>query len=408
MRNSRLAKLLLFIILPALGLAAIGLLARAADDRPGKGDLPMSRTLLRSWLLTLALAGMVLAASCRQPVNKPQPAPATAAANAPAASAAPEFSLNGKGDFRMAQTAMGTTFQYIVVGVDKAQASKAVSLAMTEVARLEGLMSDTRPDSDVSRINQSAGGPPVPVAPEVYAVIEHSLEMSKLSNGGFDITVGALKGVWVINKAAPRVPTADEIKARLPLIDWHNVIMDPGRRAVGLKLPGMRIDLGGIAKGYAVDAAAEILKRNGITMATVDAGGNLRLLGAHGQRPWNVGIQHPRDPNDIIAWMRLTDVSVSTSGDYEQFIQVNGRRYCHIIDPHTGIPVEGTKSVTVVTAEAWRADGLSTAVFVLGPKKGMALIESLPGVEGVIIDVAGQRFVSSGLVGRVKWIDEEK
>jgi FAD:protein FMN transferase len=288
---------------------------------------------------------------------------------------------------------------------DPELARKAIAAAMVEVTRAEGLMSAWLPDSEVTRIGKSAGGPPIVVDPEVFEVVERSLLISKESGGAFDITVAALRGVWSVNPEHPRIPTAAEVQAKLPLIDWRKVILDRERHAVGLAAPGMVIDLGGIAKGYAVDLAVAKLKEMGVTIASVNAGGNLRVIGPHLDRPWNVGIQNPRDKDKLIAWLGLSDLAVSTSGDYEKFIEQDGKRYCHIIDPQTGMPVMHTQSVTIVAPDACQADGLSTAVFVLGHEKGMALIESLPGVEGVIIDAEGKRYESSGLKGKVNWLE---
>ena len=351
----------------------------------------MTRKIFQALTILIAVAGLAFfTAAC----ERPQP---------PAPLAPPK--PTGPQEIKLEQPAMGTVFEYIVFSDDPESARNAIAAAMILVQRAESLMSDRRPDSEVSRIGKAAGGPPIAVDPEVFEVVERSLRISELSGGAFDITVAALRGVWSVNPEHPRIPTAAEVQAKLPLIDWRKVILDRERQAVGLAAPGMAIDLGGIAKGYAVDLAVAKLKELGVTMASVNAGGNLRVMGPHVDRPWNVGIQHPRKKDELIAWLGLSDRAVSTSGDYEKFIEQDKKRYCHIMDPKTGMPVMHTQSVTIVAPDAYQADGLSTAVFVLGHEQGMALIESLPGVEGVIIDAEGRRYESSGLQGKVNWLE---
>jgi thiamine biosynthesis lipoprotein len=298
---------------------------------------------------------------------------------------------------------MGTMVEITVLGRDQAKLTAAKDAAFDEIGRIERLMSSYRGDSDVTRIDNSAGGPPVVVDPEVYEVIARSVEISRLTGGAFDVTMGAMWGIWKIDPDHPKIGDPAEIAARLPLVSWKNIVLDPERHAVGLKKPGMKIDLGGIAKGYAVDRAIEVMEERGITMALVDAGGDLRALGSHGGRPWMIGIQDPRKKDAIIGTMPVSDMSVATSGDYEKFIEVNGKRYCHIFDPRTGYPASGARSVTIITREAWRADALATSVFVLGPDQGMDLIEKTPAVSGIIIDPAGKILESTAVKGRVSW-----
>jgi thiamine biosynthesis lipoprotein len=303
---------------------------------------------------------------------------------------------------------MGTMVEITALGPDRDKLDEAVEAAFSEIERVERLMSGLREDSDVSRINKAAGGGPVAVDPEVFEVIARSLEISERSGGAFDITVAGLTGLWSMDPDNPRIAVEKEIAERMPLISWKKVILDRERRAVGLEKPGMRIDLGGIAKGYAVDRAIAALEDRGVAMALVNAGGDLRALGIHGKRHWRVGVQDPRNKGMIIGGIPVMGMAMATSGDYEKYIEVDGKRYCHILDPATGTPASACRSVTVITKTAWAADALATAVFVLGPKKGMALVDKTDGVEAVIIDRNGGIKESGGLGNRVDWLDRAR
>lgn len=298
---------------------------------------------------------------------------------------------------------MGTIVEITVLGPDKKSLLEAVDAAFAEIGRIEALMSSFREDSDVGRINRSAGGGPVAVDPEVYEVIERALEISGMSSGAFDITVAGIGGLWSFDPERPRIASPEEIAKRLPLISWKDVVLDKPNHAVGLARAGMRINLNAIAKGYAVDRAIDALVRRGVEMAMVNAGGDLRVIGSRAKRPWHVGIEHPRKPGNLIGWLPVTDRAVATSGDYEKFIEKNGKRYCHIIDPKTAKPASSCQSVTVVAGETWLADALATAVFVMGPKKGMEMVEDMAGVQAVIIDSQGLRTQSTGIKGGIHW-----
>jgi thiamine biosynthesis lipoprotein len=291
------------------------------------------------------------------------------------------------------------------LGSDREKLNEAVEAAFSEIERVGRLMSGHREDSDVSRINRAAGHGPVAVDPEVFELISRSLDISERSGGAFDITVAGLFGLWSMDPDNPRVASEEEIAERMPLISWKKVILDRENRAVGLEESGMRIDLGGIAKGYAVDRAIAALEDHGVTTALVNAGGDLRALGTHGRRHWRVGVQDPRNRGMIIGRISVMGMAMATSGDYEKFIEVDGKRYCHILNPATGAPASACRSVTVITQTAWTADALATAVFVLGPKKGMALVEKTDGVEAIIIDSKGGIEESSSVKNRIDWLE---
>lgn len=299
--------------------------------------------------------------------------------------------------------AMGSELHLTAFTNDEGRARAAFAEVFAEVERLEGLLSTWRADSDVTRLNAAAGGPPVPVHAETRAVLRAAATVSEWTSGAFDITFGALADVWKFDHDQDnRVPTADEIAARLPLVNHHAVVVDEARGTAAITRPGVRVHLGGIGKGYAVDRAVAILRAAGQTNFMVQAGGDLYVAGAAGETPWRLGIQDPRGlANEPFATVELSDSTFSTSGDYERFFEQDGVRYHHILDPATGQPARGTRSVTIVTREATWADGLSTGVFILGPERGMALVERLPDVEAVIVTAANEVLVSSGLRGRM-------
>jgi thiamine biosynthesis lipoprotein len=233
-------------------------------------------------------------------------------------------------------------------------------------------------------------------------------EIGDWTGGGFDVTFGALSGLWKFDHDQDdRIPPPEEVRKLLPLIDYRVLHLDEAARTAYLTRKGMRAHLGGIGKGYAVDRAAEILRSRGVRDFLIQFGGDLYVGGTRGGRPWRLGIQDPRGAAErSFAAIDLSDSSFSTSGDYERFFLRGGRRYHHILDPHTGQPARGSRSVTIVAETATLADALSTGVFVLGPEKGMALIERLPKIEGVIVTDRNAVLVSSGLEGRLAVLSE--
>lgn len=285
---------------------------------------------------------------------------------------------------------MGTQFRITVSGATSAEVDAAAHAAFTEVARIEALMSEWRSDSEISAINQSAGASPVKVGPETFLVVQRAVELAELSGGAFDPTWAALKGLWDFQAQPPRLPATEEIEARLARTGWHKVKLDPKARTILLTEPGMALGLGGIAKGYAIDRAAAILKQRGLTRFIVDGGGDLYVSGRKlSGQPWTLGVQNPRKPGDLLAALPLTDAAMVTSGDYERFFVLDGKRYHHIIDLRTGYPATRSRSVTVQAAEAMMADALSTAIFILGPVDGVALASKLPGVEAAVVGADG-------------------
>jgi thiamine biosynthesis lipoprotein len=299
--------------------------------------------------------------------------------------------------------AMGSELRLVARTADVPQARAAFAAVFAEVERLEGLLSTWRPASDVSRLNASAGGAPVPVHADTRAVLRAAAQVSAWTDGKFDVTFGALAEIWKFDHDQDnRVPTAAEIEARLPRVDYRRVVVDDAAGTAAVTRPDVRVHLGGIGKGYAVDRAVALMRAAGLSDFMVQAGGDLYVAGTAGESPWRLGIQDPRGTaNDLFAMVELSNATFSTSGDYERFFEQDGVRYHHLLDPDTGQPARGTRSVTIVTKEALWADGLSTGVFILGPERGMALVERLPDVEAVIVTAENQVLVSTGLRDRV-------
>jgi thiamine biosynthesis lipoprotein len=258
----------------------------------------------------------------------------------------------------------------------------------SRIREIENLMSVNIPASDVSRINAAAGIEPVRVHEDVFMVIERAVYYAQLSGGAFDPSVGPLVSLWEIGGNNPRIPLQTEIEEILPLINWRNIELDPVTRSVFLTHLSMSLDLGAIAKGYAADETAAIIKRAGIERAIIDLGGNIVILGERKDgKLWRVGVQNPNgNRNEYIGILQITERSVVTSGVYERFFEERGRRYHHIFSPSSGYPAEsGLLSVTIITPNSMNADALSTTVFVLGYERGRALIDSLPETEVVFI-----------------------
>jgi thiamine biosynthesis lipoprotein len=291
---------------------------------------------------------------------------------------------------------MGTVIEITLIGDHEEKTDKAALQAFQEIKRMEHLMSSRVESGDVFRINQSSGKEWVRVSPETIQVIKKAQEVSELSRGGFDITVGPLTELWRKAREKKIPPSAEEVKEKLDLVNFKNIKIDRDGK-VFLEKKGMAIDLGGIAKGYAVDRVFDVLRSLGYTNFIVNAGGDLRVGGTKNNQPWSIGIQNPRDPQKLLARISVSDMAVATSGDYEKFFIYERKRYHHIFDPKNGFPTEGCQSVTIATKDCITADGLATAVFVLGPEKGFSLCQRLNGVQCLIVDREGKIILSPNL-----------
>jgi FAD:protein FMN transferase len=302
-----------------------------------------------------------------------------------------------------AELAMGSELRLTAWTSDEPRAMAAFAAVFSEFNRLDALMSVWKPLSDVVRLNAAAGQHPVPVSPEVLKALQAAHDVSDWTGGKFDVTFGVLSDLWKFDQDQDdRIPDREEVKRRLPLVNYQALILDPKAGTAFLSRVGMRAHLGGIGKGFAVQSAVAIMRQNGLRNFMIQAGGDLYVGGRRGDRPWRLGINDPRGPSGkSFATIELSDATFSTSGDYERFFMKDGVRYHHIIDPDTGEPARGCRSVTIVAKDPLLADGLSTGVFLLGPEAGMALIERLPDVEGVIVSAANTVLVSSGLKERL-------
>ncbi|MDY6826715.1 MAG: FAD:protein FMN transferase [Bacillota bacterium] len=267
-----------------------------------------------------------------------------------------------------------------------------------EMENLEALLSRSISSSEVRAINRKAGEAPVPVEFETYHLVSQALQYAASSGGAFDPTIGPLIDLWGFLGQEYRLPGDAEIEAVLPLVDHDIVEMNPDKKTVYLPREGMALDLGGIAKGYIIDGVVDFLVDLGVKSAFVNAGGDIKLLGPGPEdRPWRVGIRHPRKENRVIAVLNLESGAIVTSGDYERTFTANGINYHHLLNPDTGYPARGLASVTVVAGTAIAADALSTALFVLGVEEGLKLIEKVPGAEGVFITTDLEIIVTEGL-----------
>lgn len=284
-------------------------------------------------------------------------------------------------------------------------AEEAAQAAFKEIERLEAIFSSYRSDSEISKITASAGKAQIKVSPEVMEVVKIAIKVASLSKGAFDPTFGPLGTIWRKARKTKTPPDAALLADAARLVDFTSISIDTdssGAPTIGLDINGMSINLGGVAKGYIVGSAARKLTAFGIKEAIVKAGGDMYIFGDHSGSPVKIGIKDPRKKGALFGTVSVTGGSISTSGDYERYFIKDGIRYHHIIDPGTGYPAKGSASVTIVSTEPTLSDSLSTAVFIMGPRAGMALVESLDGVEAVIIDKELKVGISTGLEGNVE------
>ncbi|MFW6031116.1 MAG: FAD:protein FMN transferase [Myxococcota bacterium] len=307
-------------------------------------------------------------------------------------------------DYTRSRELMGTVFQITVVGTPPEEAEPAVRAAFEEMARLEDLLSEWRSDSEISRINDAAGDHAVDVSADTLAVVKAGLDVSRWSNGAFDMSWAAMRNLYDFQAEDPEVPSQDEIDERLAAVDWKAITVDDDQRTVFLERPGMVIGTGGIAKGYALDQAGEILRDAGVESYMLFGGGQVQVRGSRGERPWRVGIQHPRSADDYFAYLEASSGSISTSGDYEHaFFDDEGTRWHHILDPRTGRPARESRSVTVQAATGLYGDALSTAAFVLGPQKAKAMFRDIPHrAEMVMVDPRCRVVSSPGILEHLR------
>jgi thiamine biosynthesis lipoprotein len=290
---------------------------------------------------------------------------------------------------------MGTRCAVELWSEDVAAGEAAIEAVFADMRRIDALMSTYRPDSEISRVNAAAAQHPVAVSEELFRLLETAVEYSRISDGAFDITYASVG--YLYDYRARRHPDEAAIAAALPAVDYRRLKLDPDKRTVFFERPGMRIDLGGIAKGHAVDRGIQILRARGFTRAMVNAGGDTRVIGDRFGKPWVIGIRHPDRAGEVVLRIPLVDAAFSTSGDYERYFDEGGVRYHHILDPKTGRSPHAVRSVTVIASTATRTDGLTKTVFILGPEQGLAFINRLEDADAIIIAADGKVSYSKGL-----------
>ncbi|MBV8273301.1 MAG: FAD:protein FMN transferase [Cupriavidus sp.] len=295
---------------------------------------------------------------------------------------------------------LGTKVDIVVQSDATTAAESASRMAFAEMARLEQLMSRYRPDSQISALARAAGRNPVPVAPELMAILQSAKQMSLRSQGAFDITVGAYAG-WDFDPAHSRIPSPVELASERQLVDYRDIVLDERRGTAYLRRPGMKLDLGGIAKLPILQAGLEVLRRNGHHNAMINGGGDVLVSGQLQGRNWRVGLRDPRTPERLLGVVALSDGIVASSGDYERCFVRDGHRYHHILDPRTGQPSQGPHGVALVANRQEAVNGLGAAIMVGGVARGQKWLDAQPGVDALIVPPGQSPWLSAGMAARL-------
>ena len=300
--------------------------------------------------------------------------------------------------FKRTLKLMGSRFEITVVAKDSIEANDYIDAAVVEITRIEKLISSWDPASQTSEINRNAGIKPVKVDEELYNLIGRSVEISKLTDGAFDISFASMDKIWKFDGSMPQMPSKEAIKQSVSKVGYQNIILDPENLTVFLKLEGMKIGFGAIGKGYAADKAKKLLIEKGVSGGIINASGDMNTWGTQPDGEfWKVAITNPMDKNKAFALLPLNENAVVTSGNYEKYVTFNNIRYTHIIDPRTGYPATGIISATVFAPKAEIADALATSIFVMGKDVGIDFINQLPKIECIIIDEKGEIFTSENI-----------
>ena len=307
--------------------------------------------------------------------------------------------MNLPGVFKKGMKLMGNHFEISVVSEDESWANERIDGGVREIQRIEKLLTTFNDSSETSLINQNAGIAPVKVSLETFSLIERSIKISNLTQGAFDITYGSIdKSLWNFDTKMTALPDKAIAKKMVRLINYRNIILNREDTTVFLREKGMRIGFGGIGKGYAAERARLIMKQNGVTSGIVNASGDLTTWGLQpNNKPWTIGIANPNASNELFSYLEVSGMAVATSGNYEKFVVIDGKKYSHTIDPHTGLPVSGIKSVTVITLNAEIADAMATPIMVMGIKAGLNIINQMKDIEAIIIDDDDRLFASSNI-----------
>ncbi len=291
-------------------------------------------------------------------------------------------------EYKQVERLMGNTFEFTVVCDDKTKAFEKIALAIAEIRRIEKLFTTFDENSQTNQINRMAGVGAVKVNREVFELIKRSLKIAAVTDGAFDITYGSIdKRLWNFDNTMTRLPDAATAQSMVRLINYRNVILNEQECTVMLKEKGMRIGFGGIGKGYAADKAKAILVQEGIQSGIVNASGDLITWGRQAnQQPWTIGIAHPDNARTAFSWLNISGLAIATSGNYEKYVLINGKKYSHTVNPKTGMPVTGIKSVTIISPYAEIADAMATPVMVMGVQAGLNLINQIDYLGCIIVD----------------------
>ncbi len=299
---------------------------------------------------------------------------------------------------------MGSRFDITVVAKDSVQGDKYINTAVAEIKRIEKLISSWDPQSQTSFINKYAGKKAVTVHPELWQLIKRSLSISKATDGAFDITYASMDRIWDFNNPDTSLPSAEEIRASVSKVGFDKVVLNEENHTVLLKKSGMKIGFGAIGKGYAADMAKKLLIKQGVSGGIINASGDMNTWGQQANgKPWKIALTNPLNKNQVFASFNLNEEAVVTSGNYEKYKMIDGKRYSHIIDPRSGWPASGLASVTIFAPQAELADALATAVFVMGKETGMNLVHQIPKVKAIIIDDQGRIFTSKNIEINRTW-----
>lgn len=294
---------------------------------------------------------------------------------------------------------MGTRFEITVVAPNEEIGYINIDLAVSEIERIEKIISSWDKDSETSLINQNAGIKPVKVSPELFGLIERAIKISEITDGAFDITYASMDNIWKFDGTMTSLPSKEDVQKSITKIGYQKIVLDPEKETVFLLEPGMRIGFGAIGKGYAADRAKELLVSKDVKGGIINASGDLTTWGTKvtGEK-WLVGIANPLSKDKVFSWLPIIESSVATSGNYEKFVTLNGKKYSHIIDPRTGYPTTGISSVSIFAKQAELCDALATAVFIMGKDVGLHMINQIDGVEAVVVDSDNKIHKSSGIM----------
>jgi thiamine biosynthesis lipoprotein len=301
--------------------------------------------------------------------------------------------------FKRACKLMGNRFELSVVAIDEKWANEKIDSGINEIQRIEKLLTTFSDDSETNQVNANAGIKPVTVSRETFNLIQRSLRISLLTQGAFDISYGSVdKRLWNFDQQMTELPDKETAKKMVSLINYQNIVLDDKACTVYLRQKGMRIGFGGIGKGYAAEQAKQVMKLHGVESGVVNASGDLTTWGLQPNgKQWTIAIANPNCSHEAFSYMDISNMAVATSGNYEKFVMINGKKYSHTINPHTGLPVTGIKSVTVITTNAELADALATPITIMGITAGLDMINQMKGIEAIIIDDDDKLYTSKNI-----------